>query len=160
MAVDYFLKLDGVPGESKDAKHKGELDVDSFAFGVARAGSSAGAGGGAGAGKASFQHLTVTARLSKASPTLMLACATGKHIKEAVLTARKAGKGQQDYYVIRLKDVVVTSYQVGGAEADGPFDQVALGFAQVQVEYRAQKADGSLEPAVKAGYDVKTGKTI
>ena len=159
MPVDYFLKLDGIPGESKDAKHKGELEPESFTWGAGSTGSGGGGAGG-GAGKVSIHDLSFVARVSKASPLLFLHCAAGKHIKEAVLTARKAGRGQQDFFVIRLKDVRVSSYQVGGAEADGPFDQVSLSFGQVQMEYRAQKADGTLEPPVKAGFDAKTGKTL
>ena len=114
VALDYFLKIDGVSGESPDAKHKGEIQLESFSWGETSPGG-AGHGGGGGAGKVQMQDLVVTMVVSKASPKLMLACATGKHHKEAVLTVRKAGKDQQEYYIVKLKDVVVTSYQVGGS---------------------------------------------
>jgi type VI secretion system secreted protein Hcp len=91
----------------------------------------------------------------------MLGCATGKHYKEAVLTARKAGKTQQEFLVFKFKDVIVTSYQTGGsADADAPLDQAALGFAQIQMDYKPQKADGSLDTAVKAGWDLKQNKPL
>ena len=160
MAIDYFLKIDGVQGESADVKHKGEIQLESFSWSEASpAGAAPGAGGGA--GKVHIHDLVVTMVVSKASPKLMLACATGKHLKEATLTARRRGKAQQEFLVFKFKDVVVTSYQTGGsAQADVPLDQASLGFAQIQLEYRPQKADGSLDAAVKAGWDLKQNKPV
>jgi type VI secretion system secreted protein Hcp len=160
MAVDYFLKIDGVPGESADAKHKGEIQLESFSWGETNA-SGAGMGGGGGAGKVQMQDLVVTMLVSKASPKLMLGCAAGKHYKEAVLTVRKAGKSQQEFLVFKFKDVIVTSYQTGGsAQSDMIVDQASLGFSTIQLDYRPQKADGSLDAAVKAGWDLKQNKPL
>jgi type VI secretion system secreted protein Hcp len=160
VAVDYFLKIDGVPGESSDLKHKGEIQLESFSWGESSP-AGAGAGGGGGAGKVQMQDLVVTMLVSKASPKLMLSCATGKHLKEAVLTARRAGKAQQEFLVIKLKDVIISSYQTGGAAGgDVPMDQAALGFSTIQLEYRPQKADGSLDTPVKAGWDLKQNKPV
>lgn len=152
---DFFLKIDGVQGESADAKHKGEIELESFSWGETNSGGHAGSGG-AGAGKVSVQDLHFVTRYSKASPTLLLACANGKHLKSAVLTARKAGKAQQDFLVYKFTDVFITSYQTGGStnEAEGPIDQVSLGFAKIEVEYRPQKPDGSLDTPINAGWDV------
>src|SRR5436853_3025508 len=108
-AVDYFLKIDGIAGESQDLKHKGEIQLESFSWGETQTGAHGGGGGG-GAGKVQMQDLHVTTHISKASPVLMQSCASGKHLKEAVLTARKAGKGQQEFLVIKLTDVLVSSY--------------------------------------------------
>jgi type VI secretion system secreted protein Hcp len=160
VAVDYFLKIDGVPGESADAKHKGEIQLESFSWGETGSGG-AGAGGGGGAGKVQMQDLVVTMSVSKASPKLMLACATGKHLKDAVLTARRAGKAQQEFLVFKFKDVVITSYLIGGSDAgDAPMDQASLGFSTIQMEYKPQKSDGSLDTPVKAGWDQKQNKVI
>lgn len=160
MAVDYFLKIDGVPGESADVKHKGEIQLESFSWGESSPGG-AGPGGGGGAGKVQMQDLVVTMLVSKASPRLMLACASGKHYKEAVLTARRAGKAQQEFLVFKLKDVTVTSYQTAGAAGgEAPVDQASLGFSTIQLEYRPQKGDGSLDTPVKAGWDVKQNKPV
>lgn len=161
-AVDYFLKIDGIEGESTDAKHKGEIDVESFSWGAAQTvPSPGGGGGGGGAGKVHVQDFHFTARTSKASPRLVLACASGKHVKSATLTARRAGKGQQEFLVYRFTDVLVSAYQTGGAAGDVvPTDQISLSFAKIELEYRAQKPDGSLEPPVKAGWDVKQAKPI
>ena len=108
MAVDYYLKIDGIKGESLNDKHKDEIDVESFSWGVSQTGSLA-TGGGSGAGKAQFQDLQISTNMSKASPLLFKACATGEHIKEATLSGRKAGdgKGSSDYLVIKMNDVLV-----------------------------------------------------
>jgi type VI secretion system secreted protein Hcp len=160
VAVDYFLKIDGVPGESADSKHKGEIELESFSWGETN--SAAGSPGtGGGAGKVDVQDVFVTMPVSKASPKLMLSCATGKHHKEAVLTARKAGKSQQEFLVFKFKDVVVTSYQTGGsAQSEILMDQASMGFSSIQMDYRPQKADGSLDTPVKAGWDVKNNRPL
>jgi type VI secretion system secreted protein Hcp len=159
MAIDYFLRIEGVPGESVDAKHKGEIDVESWSWGETQPAPAGGAGSGGGSGKVQMQDLHFTARVSKASPNLMLACASGKHFKSAVLTARKAGKEQLDFLTFSLSDVLVSAYQTGGAEGEVvPGDSVSLNFAKIQVEYKPQKPDGSLGASIKAGWDVKQNK--
>ena len=159
MAVDYFLKLDGIKGESADAKHKDEIDIEAFSWGMTQTGT-AHTGGGAGAGKVSMQDFHFTMKLNVASPSLMQSCATGKHIKLGTLTARKAGKDQQEFLTIKMTDVLVSSYQTGGSEgSDVPFDQVSLNFAKVEVEYKRQKQDGSLGPGAKFGFDLKSNKS-
>jgi type VI secretion system secreted protein Hcp len=160
MAVDVFLKVGDIKGESKDAKHEGEIDVLSWSWGVTQTGS-LGAGGGAGAGKAEFHDLFFVTRVSKASPKLILAVAGGTHIKTAVLTGtRGGGSGKAvDYLVYRLSDVIVTSVQHGAAEGP-PTEQVSLRYAKFQVSYRRQSPSGALEPAVEAGWDLKTNKKI
>jgi type VI secretion system secreted protein Hcp len=159
-AVDYFLKIEGVDGESTDDKHKGEIDIESFSWGVSQMGTG-GHGGGGGAGKASFQDLHFHTHINKSSPKLFLACATGEHFKKAVLTCRKAGKEQQEYLKITLSDVLVSSYQDGGGSGGViPTDQFSLNFAKIEFEYKPQKADGTLDSAVKAGYDVAANKKV
>jgi type VI secretion system secreted protein Hcp len=161
VAVDYFLKIDGVQGESADAKHKGEIELESFSWGETNTVSGPGGGGGGGSGKVQVQDLIVTMHVSRASPKLMLACATGKHHKEAVLTVRKAGKSQQEFLIFKFKDVIVTSYLTSGsAQSDVVLDQASMGFSTIQMDYRPQKADGSLDTPVKAGWDVKNNKPI
>lgn len=159
MASDYLLKIDGIDGESTDSKHKNEIDIESFSWGVSNAGAHSGGGGG-GAGKASFQDVHFTTKVSKASPKLALACACGTHIKKAVLTIRKQGKEQQEFYVVTLEDLLVSSYQSGGHEGGGgvPTDQFSLNFAKIKFTYKAQKADGSLDTGVDFVYNVKENK--
>ena len=160
-AVDYFLKIDGVDGESLQKGHEKEIEVMSFSFGLTNAGSFSGGGGG-GSGKAAFQDLHFTTSINKSSPKLFLASATGEHIKTALFTARKAGKTQLESYTIKLTDVLVSSYQNGGADGSDvlPTDQFALNYSKIEISYKAQKADGSLDAAIKAGYDLKAGQKI
>ena len=153
-AVDYFLKLDGIQGESADAKHKGEIEVLSFSFGetVTVAG---GSPRGGGAGKVQMTDFAFTAGTSKASPVLFQQCAEGRHIKQALLTLRKAGKGQLEYLKIKLEDILISSYAVAGAESEGiPHDAFSLNFKKISIDYRPQKPDGSLAAAVHGGWDL------
>jgi type VI secretion system secreted protein Hcp len=159
-AVDYFLKIDGIDGESSDDKHKGEIDVLSFSWGSTNSGVSA-TGGGGGAGKVDMGDFHFTMAVNKATPKLMLACASGQHFKTAVLVCRKAGGEQQEYHKVTMSDVLVSSYQTGGSAGEiVPTEQFALNFAKIEYEYKPQKADGSLDAAVKAGWDLKANKKV
>jgi type VI secretion system secreted protein Hcp len=160
-AVDYFLKLKGIDGESTDHKHKNEIDVESFSWGETNSGSHA-SGGGGGAGKVSMQDFHFVMKISKASPKLMLACATGEHIPDGTLICRKAGTDQQEFLSIKMTDLLVSSYQTGGSGHGDivPTDQVSLNYSKIEFEYKEQKPDGSLGGAIKAGYDVKANKKV
>lgn len=158
-AVDYFLKLDGIPGESKDSKHAGEIDVLSFSLGVAQTGTSA--GGGAGTGKAIFQDISFVATMNKASPKLFEASASGKYIKEAVLTAVKVDKkDRQEYLIVKMTDVLVSSYQTGGSSGNVPVDQFSINYAKIEIEYRPTNPDGTLGTPIKAGWDLKENALV
>ena len=159
--VDYFLKIEGLPGESTDDKHKGELDLESFSWGATNSGS-AGHGGGSGAGKVLPADFHFTKRLDKSSPVLMIACATGQHFKEVTLTVRKAGAGQQEYLKFKMNDVLVSAYQTGGSGAGGGIilEQVAMNFAKLEMVYKEQKPDGSLGGETKQGYDFAANKKL
>ena len=158
MAVDFFLKIDGVDGESVEAKHKGWLDIESWTWGESNAGT-AHTGGGAAAGKVVMQDIHFVTRTSKASPKLLLACASGQHYKEAKLVGVQSGRVQDEFLAFTFNDVLVSSYQTGGARGgDIVTDQVSLNFAKLKVEYRAQKADGTFEAPVIAGWDLTANK--
>jgi len=154
--VDYFLKLDGIQGESQDKTHKNEIEIESFSWGETQTGT-ARSGGGMGAGKVQMQDFNFVMRVNKASPKLMLACAQGEHIKNAILTCRKAGKEQQEYLKVTFSDLLVSSYQTNGSGAADvlPMDQISFNFTKVELEYKEQKPDGTLGGAVKAFYDMK-----
>jgi len=107
MASDIFAKIGDIKGESLDDKHKGEVEVLSWSWGVTQSGTMA-HGGGGGEGKANFNDFNFTHHIDKASPVLMKACATGEHIKEATITVRKAGKGQQEFLIIKMTDIIIT----------------------------------------------------
>jgi len=158
--VDYFLKIDGIEGESTDDKHKNEIDVLSWSWGETNAGTHSGRGGG-GAGKVTMQDFHFVMEANKSTPKLMLNCAAGQHIPKAVLVCRKAGGEQQEYLKITFSDMLISSYQTGGSSGDVvPVDQVSLNFSKIEFEYKPQKAEGGLGSPVKAGWDVKANKKI
>jgi len=160
-AVDYFLKIDGIDGESQDSKHKNEIDVSSWSWGANQSGTMA-AGGGGGAGKVSMQDFHFTMSVNKSTPKLVLACSSGQHIPKAVLTCRKAGTEQQEFLLYTFSDVLVSSYQTGGSGHGDvvPVDQISLNYTKIEIEYKEQKADGTLAGPIKAGWDLKLNKKV
>ena len=163
-SVDYILKIDGIDGESKDAKHPGELVLDSFSWGESNAGAGSATGGG-GAGKVSMQDFHFTARTTKASPKLMLACAAGSHISFVTLTARRHGETPFEFLFLKFDEVLVSSFQFGGggqagagASQNAPEDQVSMAFAKIRVDYKEQKADGQLGATTSFAWDLKANQ--
>ena len=158
MAMSIFARIGSIKGESRDARHKDEVDVLSWSWGVSQSGA-AGHGGGAGASKASFHDFSFTHHVDKASPLLMKACATGEHIRDATITVRKAGKGQQEFLIVKMTDVQVTGVSTSvTAEGDTTIEGVVLAFAKVDLEYKPQRADGTLDVGVHFTYDLKAQK--
>ena len=154
------MKIEGIEGESQDAKHKASIDLQSWNWGAMNSGSFH-AGGGGGAGKVSMQDFHFTMLINKATPKLVMACASGEHLKKATLTCRKAGKEQQEYLKVTFSDLLVSSYQTGGAEGNPiPHESVSLHFAKIEFEYKPQKADGTLDGPVKAGWDLAANKAV
>jgi type VI secretion system secreted protein Hcp len=161
MAFDAFLKIDGIDGESSDKTHKGEIEIDSFSWGNANAGS-IGSGGGGGAGKVSFQDFHFSMPISKASPLLMKACATGQHFPTATLTCRKAGGSQVEFLKIKLADILVSSFQNGGLgqgsdikQDELPLDQLSLNFVKIDFLYTVDKTGETTQ----AAFDLRENKT-
>jgi type VI secretion system secreted protein Hcp len=155
MASDIFAKIGDIKGESLDSKHKDEVEVLSFSWGVTNDATIKTGGGGA--GKATFHDLSFVHAIDKASPSLLKACATGSHLKEATITHRKAGKGQQEFLIIKMNDVIITGVALsdsGGATSEN----VTLAFAKVDLEYKPQKPDGSLDAGVHFKFDIKANK--
>jgi len=157
MAVDMFLKLAGIKGESTDRKHRDEIDVLSFSFGVSRAGSAAGATG-AGQGKAQFQDFRFVHNVDTASPDFFDHTCSGKSIEDGVFTvARTGGKEGGDYYKITFENVLISSVSPA-SNGDAPQEQVSLNFASFKVEARRQRADGSLGPWETTNCDLQQDK--
>jgi type VI secretion system secreted protein Hcp len=157
MATDIFAKIGDIKGESTDAKHKDEIEVLSFSWGVANSGGLEFGSGGS-AGKATFQGLTIVHNIDKATPKLLEACATGTHLKDATITHRKAGKGQQEFLIVKMNDVIITAVAHGGTTAQPASETVTLAFAKVDFEYKPQKPDGSLDAGIHFKYDLKAIK--
>jgi type VI secretion system secreted protein Hcp len=159
--VDYFLKLEGVEGESHDAKHKGEIQIESWSFGATNSGTFS-YGGGGGAGKVQMQDFHFVMKTNKSSPLLFEKCATGEHIPQAIVTARKAGGDQQDFLKWTFTNLLVSSFQTGGSGSSDviPLDQISLNFQKLEVEYKEQDEKGNLKGSVKKGYDLKAMQKV
>lgn len=157
MAVDIFAKLGDIKGESTDSKHKDEVEVLSYSWGVTNP-THIGTGGGGGAGRATFQDLSIVHRFDKASPKLLEACATGEHLKEATITFRKAGKGQQEFLIIKMNDVIITGVVQSAPSSEAGSETVSLEFAKVDWEFKPQKPDGSMDAGIHFKFDIKANK--
>ena len=155
MAVDMFLKLNGVDGEAKDKAHTKEIDVLSWSWGMSNSGS-AHVGGGAGSGKVSVQDLSVTKYLDSSSAKIMLSCCDGTHFDTAVLTVRKAGGEKPvEYVTIKLQEVLITSVETGASGGDDRLtESVTLNFAKVKMEYLPQEAKGGKGNMIPFGWDI------
>ncbi|MCW5553365.1 MAG: type VI secretion system tube protein Hcp [Verrucomicrobiae bacterium] len=137
-----FLKIGDIKGEAVDPDHREEIDILSWSWGESRAGLSH-AGSGAGAGKVSMNDFHFTLKVNKATPKLMLACATGQHIPEAILTCRRAGSGAGNepftYLEVKFEDLLVSSYQTGGSSGDVvPTDQISFNFTKITFKYTVE----------------------
>jgi type VI secretion system secreted protein Hcp len=157
MAVfDAFLKLHGIEGESNDKDFKGQIELDSFGLSAHQQGTQH-HGGGGGAGRVEFSDLHCTKKYDRSSVQLMLACAMGQHFPEATITCRKAGGEQEPYLVLHLKDVLVSSYNMGGhGKGELPImDEISLQFGAILKEYKTQTEKGTLGRPVKGGWNLK-----
>lgn len=154
MAIDLYLKVEGVTGESTDANHKGWIDIESFAWG-ARQNASIN-GGGAGTGKVSFRNLRTVAAIDKATPVLMKYCASGKHVGEVKISFCKAGGTQIEYGTVVLNDVLVTSTSLTGSNS-GERIGIIYSFQAAKVEhhYWTQSKDGTKGAETQMGWDIK-----
>ncbi len=144
-------------------QHKGEIDVQSWSWGVIQTGSSSGGGGGGGgAGRATFQDFHFVSRISKASPALFLACATGQHHKAATLTGERAGGAKGGTFLqYKLNDVLVSSVQQSDAAGgDPPVEQFSLNYSKIELSFFPQDAKGKVGPPITAGFDVKAHKKV
>jgi type VI secretion system secreted protein Hcp len=154
MAVDMFLMLDGIKGESTDSKHKGEIDIESFSWGLSQTGSGH-RGGGSGAGKVDVTDISISKVVDKSSASLMLACANGKHIPKGKITVRKAGENPLEYLTVDLENILVSSYQTSGANTgDVPTEAIALNFVKVKLEYWTQTDKGAKGENANFSWDV------
>jgi len=158
MAVDMFLQLKDVKGESQDEKHKGEIDVLAWSWGISQSGNTH-SGGGSGSGKASFQDISVTKYVDKASSSLMRMCAKGTHIPSGQLTVRKAGDQPLEYIVMKLENILVTSVSTGGSGGEDRLtENITLNFAKLDYVYKEQDAKGAAAGEMPFKADIPANK--
>ena len=154
MATTTFIKFDGIDGESTSRDHKGEIEVLSWNWGLS---APRPAGGGGAVGKAVPQELRIVHRYDKASPLLAKAAASGKGITNAVLSARKSGEGQKDFFKVSMKEVFVTSVTASDG-GDGAQEELALSYGVIDFSYAPQSSKGTLGTPVTFNWNTKTGK--
>jgi type VI secretion system secreted protein Hcp len=149
-----FLKLDGIKGESTDKIHKGEIQVNGFSL-SAQGGAQA-SGGGGGAGKVSIQSFQITKTLDKASPLLFQAAATGKHIKDAILSfTRKAGGEQKTYLKFEFQGILISGVQDGSSDKAAPTEQVTFAFQKCKETFYDSKGRAGQTVSVNVGNTLK-----
>jgi type VI secretion system secreted protein Hcp len=158
MAVDMFLKLETVNGESIDDSHKGEIDLLTWTFGATQTGT-AQSGGGAGAGRAQVKDLSLTKRVDRSSPVLFSLCCKGEHVPKAQITVRKAGGSPLEYLKVHLEKVLISGYAtLGNEDNDQIVETLTLNLAKAKLEYTPQKDDGSGAPSIIKGWDIGANK--
>jgi type VI secretion system secreted protein Hcp len=156
MAVDVFLKLGTIKGDSKDSEHKEWIDVLSWSWGLSQSGTFA-YGGGGGAGKVNVSDLSIMKRVDMSSTDLMLKCATGKHYPDATLEMRKAGDKPLVFMIIKMTDVLISSVQTS-ASSEEPMESLSLNFAKVNVKYVGQEASGAAGKSPEFTYSILENK--
>ncbi|MDP9939125.1 Hcp family type VI secretion system effector [Ectopseudomonas alcaliphila] len=162
MAVDIFIKIGDIKGESQDKTHKDEIEVLNWSWGMSQSGNMH-TGTGGGAGKVSIQDMSLTKFVDKATPNLMMHCSSGKHVPKVTLTVRKAGgDAQVEYLIINLEEVLISSLSTGGSGNDDRLiENITLNFAKVTVDYQPQKADGTKEGGpIKYGWNIRSNVKI
>ena len=159
MAVDMFMKLEGIKGESQDHAHGDEVDILAWSWGMSNSGTTH-TGSGGGAGKVNVQDLSFTKYVDLSSTALMLSCANGKHIKTATLTVRKAGETPLEYIIITMSDLIVSSISTGGSGGEDRLtENVSLNFRRVEVAYKEQTKDGKAGGGTPFKWDIAANKS-
>lgn len=154
MAVDMFIKIDSIKGESVDHTHKAEIQVLAWSWGMSQSGTTH-MGGGGGAGKVNVQDISFTKFIDSSSPILMQNCCSGKHFKTATLVVRKAGDKPLEYLKIKLTEILITSLSTGGSGGEDRLtENVTLNFAAFHLDYFPQKMDGSGDAAISASFNM------
>jgi type VI secretion system secreted protein Hcp len=154
MAIDMFIKIGSIEGESVDKTHKGKIDVLAWSWGMSQSGS-AHVGGGMGAGKVNVQDISFTKWVDKSTTNLMQACCKGSHFADAVLIVRKAGETPLEYIKISLKNVLVTAVSTGGSGGEDRLtENVTLNFEEFKIEYQEQNEKGGVKSKPEFAWNI------
>jgi type VI secretion system secreted protein Hcp len=156
MAVDSYLELDSIQGESQTEGFKDQIQLHSFSFGGTQRTSVAGTGG-SGAGKVDLHDFTIVKNLDKASSKIFKALVSGTHIKSGVLSSVKSGANGKPYFKLTFGELFVTSHQISASD-EIPTESVSFSYNTIKVEYSTQNEQGILTPTGSVSYDLKAGK--
>jgi type VI secretion system secreted protein Hcp len=163
MAFDAFIKIDGIPGESTDDKHKDWIEIHSFSFGMSQpASSTASSVGGASSERVNLDDLSIVKLMDKASPKLYELCCSGKHIPNVAMELCRAGGDKVKYMEVKLEQVIISSVRPGGSSqgSEGfPTESVTFNFGKAKWTYTQQKrSDGTGGGNVTGGWDATVNK--
>ncbi len=155
MAVDFFLKLGDIEGESKDSTYEGWIEVLGWSWGMSQSGTMH-TGTGGGTGKVSVQDFSVTKYVDKSTPNIMQKCCTGKHYDKVIFIARKAGDKPLEYVKLTMEEVIVTSANTGGGVGEEQVtENITLNFARYKYEYTPQTASGAKGGTITQTFDIR-----
>jgi type VI secretion system secreted protein Hcp len=156
MAVDMFLELDGVTGESKDSQFKDKIDIFSFSLGLSNSGAGH-YGGGSGAGKAQITDISIGKLVDKSSATLYKFCYQGKHIATGKVHIRKAaGDNPLEYLKYEMDEVFITSVNTSDSAGGGIANEsISLNFSKIKMTYQMQADTGGDEASPEVTINVK-----
>ena len=154
MALDAFLKIEGIPGEALDEQCKDWIEITGYSFGTYQSASvTASTAGGATSGRTTLSNLTLKKMLDKSSCKLMAANCAGEHFKEVKLSVHRAGGDKMKFYEIILEEVIIAEYnQIAN---DGiPTELIQLNYGRIRSTYTLQKRnDGGAAGSVTGGWD-------
>ncbi len=156
---DCFLRVDGVMGDSVDARHRGEIELVGWSLAMVNAGTAMTAGGAA-SGRADFQPLKITQRVDRAVPALVQLGAAGQHVQSAILACRRAGRDAGEHLKVTLQDVMISGVRLSDSAEGQPSAEVTLVYGRITIEYRPQMPDGSLGQPVVTGWDVRANRRL
>ena len=160
MAIDHFIKFDGIDGEATEEKHVKWIDVESFHWGVSHHVDMVGSAHSS--GKASIEAFSFTKQVDSSSPKLLLDCCTGEHIKTAELHFSQSTGDRLVWMTYKFSDVMVSGYQISASAGgtDRPQEHISVAFGKWEVSYKPTDAKGKLGGAIPAGYDLKLNKKV
>src|ERR1039457_5526578 len=156
MAVDYYLKLEGIEGESQDSSHKNEIQLLSWSWGASNVSSVAGTGG-SGAGKVDLSDFSVMTNFDKSTPKFFKSITKGTHITSGSLAAIKAGADGKPYLKVDFKELFVSSLQLS-ASSEIPTVSVSFSYNEIKVDYSMQNEQGNMVSTGPVTYNLKENK--
>ncbi|MGX9218742.1 Hcp family type VI secretion system effector [Massilia varians] len=162
MAIDVYLQIDGIKGESQDSSHQGWIEIASAQWGVVQPTIAAGsATGGRTSGRSEYRTMSLSKLADLASPMLMQYCSNGKTIPKAKLEFMRADSDGKrvKYYEVELENVLIGNMEQMVHEGSILQDNIGLKFAKVKWKYSQQKIGGGTGGQTAGGWDLSCNKS-
>jgi len=161
MAIDVYLQIDGIKGESQDDKHKDWIECTSVNWGLIQPRSAtASTGGGHTAERVEVQEITLSKMADLSSPILMQTCAMGKTIPKAKFEFMRADSDGTPikYFEIEIENVLIGAISPGIEAGSILGEHVSLKFSKVKWRYTQQKIGGGAGGSTVGGWDLAANK--